>query len=171
MTNIRLANAEDAQGIARVNVQSWRETYAGIVPQDYLNKLSADKRAATWFKMLSDQKLEHICFVAESSKNEIVGFVDGGKARQPEHGYSGELYAIYLLQAFQGQGLGKALFNELVRHLFKMGFDSMYLWALEANPTVGFYKAAGGVFKKSTDIKIAEVKLQEDMYVWPEIGK
>ena len=41
-TNIRVAKASDAAAIARVHIDSWRTTYVGIVPQDYLDAYSAE---------------------------------------------------------------------------------------------------------------------------------
>ena len=32
---IRQANIEDAQGIGKVHVDSWRTTYKGILPDDF----------------------------------------------------------------------------------------------------------------------------------------
>lgn len=39
---VRSARVEDAGAIARVNVDTWRTTYPGIVPQDYLDALDPD---------------------------------------------------------------------------------------------------------------------------------
>ena len=41
---IREASPTDAAAIARVHVDSWRTTYAGIVPADYLANLSYTRR-------------------------------------------------------------------------------------------------------------------------------
>lgn len=40
MMHIRKAAVEDAAAIAKVHVDSWRTTYKGIMPSDYLNSLS-----------------------------------------------------------------------------------------------------------------------------------
>ncbi|MCG5104202.1 hypothetical protein [Oceanobacillus alkalisoli] len=33
------ADSKDATGIAKVHVDSWRATYKGIIPEDFLNNL------------------------------------------------------------------------------------------------------------------------------------
>ena len=43
---IRKANIEDAMGIAKVHVDSWRTTYKGIVPEVFLENLSYDEKGA-----------------------------------------------------------------------------------------------------------------------------
>ena len=46
--HIRRALPEDAATIARVHIDSWRETYAGIVSAEYLKNLSYSDRTARW---------------------------------------------------------------------------------------------------------------------------
>ena len=41
---IRLARVEDAPGITRVHINSWRTTYKGIVPDKVLANLSFERR-------------------------------------------------------------------------------------------------------------------------------
>lgn len=41
---IRKATPSDAEGIARVHVESWKSTYINIVPEDFLKNLSYEKR-------------------------------------------------------------------------------------------------------------------------------
>jgi len=36
--NIRKANSNDALGVAKVQVDSWKTTYKNIVPNEYLEK-------------------------------------------------------------------------------------------------------------------------------------
>ena len=45
---IRPARIDDASAIALVQVESWRTTYAGIVPDDYLASLNVELRAQSW---------------------------------------------------------------------------------------------------------------------------
>ena len=41
---IRRAKLDDAPGIAKVHVESWRTTYKGIIPNDFLNNLSYEAK-------------------------------------------------------------------------------------------------------------------------------
>lgn len=49
---IRKALARDATPIAKVHVQRWRETYAGIVPQETPDAMSVDARSERWTRIL-----------------------------------------------------------------------------------------------------------------------
>ncbi|HAZ40288.1 MAG TPA: GNAT family N-acetyltransferase, partial [Exiguobacterium sp.] len=97
---IREARLEDASTIARVHIDAWRETYQGIIPDPYLAQLSYEKRTKQWEQTLVDQRV----YVVEL-EDEVVGFAQGGPNRRDAR--EGELYAIYVLRASQGQGLGK----------------------------------------------------------------
>ena len=73
---IRRAVDSDARGIARVHVDSWRSTYAGILPAEHLAALDYDRREANWRPLLADRRQN--VFVAEDQRGRIIGFVSGG---------------------------------------------------------------------------------------------
>ncbi|MEH7305467.1 GNAT family N-acetyltransferase, partial [Neobacillus drentensis] len=58
---IRKAVLADVAGIARVHVDSWRTTYANIVPNEYINDLTYEKRADLWEQTIPNGQV----FVAE----------------------------------------------------------------------------------------------------------
>lgn len=96
---IRLAVVSDAAGLARVHIESWRTTYKGIVPDDYLANMLLESRVQNWRRNLSEFADKNYTYVAEDAEGQIVGFVRGGPERAGDEFYRGELYAIYLLQA------------------------------------------------------------------------
>jgi|SRR5271166_210145 len=109
MFSIRAATEYDAVAISRVHVQSWRTTYAGIVPDEYLATLNEAERVPLWREWLARDIRVYIADL----DGEIVGFVSGGAIREPVQTYDAELYAIYLLKQAQRQGIGTALFKDL----------------------------------------------------------
>ena len=48
MVKIRKADLADTKGIAKVHVDSWRTTYANILPDEYLNSLYYESREQIW---------------------------------------------------------------------------------------------------------------------------
>ena len=165
---IRQAVDSDARGIARVHVDSWRATYADILPAEYLAALDYDRREANWRPILADRR--QIAFVAEDRHGRVVGFVSGGAERNGDTAYPGELYAIYLLESCQGQGLGRGLVTALVEWFVSQGWQSMLLWVLEDNPSRGFYEALGGVRIKRETVAIGGTELVEIAYGWSDIA-
>src|SRR5262245_40319160 len=95
---IRNATMADVPGIGRVHVDSWRTTYTGLVPDDYLAGLTYEAAERRWRGWMSDPAHQSIILVAVNPAGEIVGFADGGKDRSSHKDYDGELYALYLLR-------------------------------------------------------------------------
>ena len=69
---IRPARGGDAEAIARVRVDSWRETYRGMIPQAYLDAMKLEQSRALWEKVLTARSTAVSVFVAERGA-EIVG--------------------------------------------------------------------------------------------------
>lgn len=163
---IRTATADDATQIARVQVESWRTTYKGIVPDSFLDGMSYVERTKRWQKI----SVEQTVFVAETDGGEIVGFSNGGRERQGKFaGYDGELYAIYILQAYQGKGIGKQLTKAVVDSLLKKRFHSMLIRVLKDNPAIYFYESIGGEKVGTAELDINGVKLTEIAYGWKDL--
>jgi GNAT superfamily N-acetyltransferase len=161
---IRPARIDDAAGIAFVHVESWRTTYAGIVPEDYLASLSVELRAESWREWL--QAGTTLSFVAEDDSG-IFGFASAGRLREAIEGYDSELYAIYLLQREQKKGVGRLLVRELAEALRNSGFTSLIVWVLARSPAVGFYAHLGGAQVTAKEIEIGGVRLTEIALGWP----
>jgi L-amino acid N-acyltransferase YncA len=139
MPLIRPATESDATAIAHVHIQSWRSTYAGIIPTPFLAALNEADRTAQWSEWL---KLELPVYVADHL-GEIVGFIGGGPIREPVEPYDAELFAIYLLEGAQRQGTGSTLLKALARELHQRGFTNLIAWVLESNVSRHFYEATG----------------------------
>lgn len=162
---IREAVLEDADGIARVHVDSWRTTYKGIVSDSYLQQLSYEQRAENWRRGIGKSAL----YVAEDETGKIVGFGTGDKERTGKYNADGELYAIYLLEEVQGQGIGKKLTQVIAQSLKEQGLDSMLVWVLERNPSKAFYESLGGQPIDETMIDIGGDQFKEIAYYWDNI--
>jgi GNAT superfamily N-acetyltransferase len=152
-TTFREATVADAFAVGKVHVQSWRESFLGIVPQTYLDKMSVENRAKAFEKGFAARFYK--MFVAETQENGIVGFADFGKARDNHSQYEAELYAIYLLSNFQRKGIGGKLFDLGVKYLVAHNMNSLTLTALETSPYKPFYEKMGGhlIERKTTNIE------------------
>jgi len=168
--HIRPANAADAPAIARVNVDSWRSTYAGIVAEDFLATLSYERSTKKWANYLADPETASNLYVAETDHDEIIGFVSAGPERDGDPDYHGEVYAIYLLQEAQGQGTGRELIQTAMRGLRERGFTSMLLWVLKDNlPSRKFYEAVGGEYLREKPVEIGSQVLMEVAYGYKDL--
>ena len=165
MVWIRAAEKRDAAGIAHVHIQSWRTTYAGIVPEEYLVALNEAERTQQWREWLTGG---FSVYVAEVD-GKVAGFIGGGPLREPIQAYDAELYAIYLLQPAQRQGVGRALLGKLAASLSGQGFQSMIAWVLEKNPSREFYAKTGARPVASKEIDVGGATLVEVAYGWPAL--
>lgn len=163
---IREVELKDIKDLARVHVDCWCETYQGIIPNTYLESLKYTDRQVMWEKLIPRRPELGATFVVEDTNGDVVGFADCGPAREHEHGFAGELYAIYLLKRFQGNGHGKELIEKVKETFKRLGHDSFYLWVLKDNPTKKFYEKAGGIYLKSQPIDIGGKELIEDLFYW-----
>ena len=189
---IRQAVDSDARGIAQVHIDSWRSTYAGIVPAGHLAGLDYDEREKRWHRILADRR--QIAFVAEDRDGRIIGFASGGPERSgspaasgtascsddpqvdadateasPAPEYSAELYAIYLYESGQRQGVGRRLVVALCSWFLSRGWQSMLTWVLTDNPSRNFYEALGGEEVRVETITIGGTELTEVAYGWSDI--
>ena len=111
---IREAKSEDVTGIAKVHVDSWRTTYKGIVSDEYLKGLTYESKRKMWESAISRGGV----YVAVNEKNEVVGFSCGGLDQSGDYpSYKGKIYTIYLLEEYQGKGLGKKLIEPIIKDL------------------------------------------------------
>jgi ribosomal protein S18 acetylase RimI-like enzyme len=142
--SIRAAVVADAAAVAAVHQQSWRTTYAGILPEDFILANAGRKSEARWHSRLARAGPGEATWVVERH-GEIVGFANCGDARHRLEGLEAEIYALYVVQACQRRGLGRRLVRECARHFVRQGQFGFYLWVLKANRARMFYEAMGGV--------------------------
>ncbi|WP_395675214.1 GNAT family N-acetyltransferase [Inquilinus sp.] len=140
---IRRAGVADAAAIAAIHVQAWQESYRGLIPDDYLNRLGVRERTRSHARWL-EKEGRGASFVAVDGRRP-VGFVQCGPGRGAPHPGWGEVYALYLLEEAKGLGHGRALMVAAADHLAEQGWMPFMLWVLTANfRAFGFYRHLGG---------------------------
>lgn len=167
--HIRKATVQDASGIAKVHVDSWRTTYQGIMPSSFLDRLSYEKRAALWESNIG--KKEDYVAVAETSGGDIIGFGTASKRETNTVERSGDLTSIYLFEEYQGQGIGKMLLKELFLHFKKLGYERIFVEVLEDNKTRFFYEYYGAKLVDTTQLNYDGKILNELIYEWHNLNE
>ena len=155
-----------------MHVESWRETYPGLIPEAMLASLSVEARAAAWSRTLAEASQASGVFVAELADN-IVGFGSCGPQRAGAlkiEGYDGEVSAIYVLRALQRRALGTRLLFAMASRLQASGFKAASLWVLRDNaPARRFYERCGGqMIAEREDVRPQGVLL-EVAYGWSDL--
>ena len=164
---IRPAAKRDAQEISRVYVQTWQDTYLGLVPFGYLYGMSPISLERDFENNLNNG--QDINYVAEDN-GKIVGFVNGGDERKGDCIYYGEIYALYVLKNYQRHGIGTGLVTALVSELNAYGIYSMMVRVLSHNPYRHFYEKINGVFLHKKRRRFAGEMLEISAYGWIDTG-
>ena len=135
---IRKANIEDVEGIVYVNTYTWLTTYKNLIPDSIL-----DERVRTMDERISrvTQDIQNYGnFYVATVDNRVVGMLSYGRSRNKNYSFDGEIYAIYVLEEFQGCGIGKKLFFTGVQALINDGYSNMILNVLDGNKAINFYQ-------------------------------
>jgi GNAT superfamily N-acetyltransferase len=169
--SVRPAALADAQGLGWVHVESWRATYAGLLPDQYLASLDVDERAGRWLSILRMLTSRQSLVVAED-RGKVVGFAYGGPDRDYDSGFGAELYAIYLVHSAQGKGGGRSLLRAVAADLKGQGMVSMLVWVLRDNTSArGFYEHMGGVYAGQHLLTFEGLTVPEVAYGWRDLSR
>jgi len=164
--NVRKAWPQDAAAIAHIQVDTWRSTYRGMVPDKHLDDMSYGRSQKNWEERISNPDGRNTVFVAEDDGGSVVGFAACGAARDDARDYESELYAIYVDQNVQRRGLGRRLVLSVAQDLKARGFDSMLIWVLADNQYRRFYESIGGTQVRKREVAVGGKTLPELGYGW-----
>jgi ribosomal protein S18 acetylase RimI-like enzyme len=165
--NVRRATPEDAHALALVHLNTWLSTYPGLVPDTYLDSLSFEAYLARWQKRLENSAA--LVLVAEVDR-QVVGFAFGGPERSGNFPtLTSEVYALYVLAAHQGRGIGRALVRSMAR-VFAPNHGGLLIWVLKGNPAQKFYLALGGEDVGEKEVEMGDARLAEVAYGWQNLA-
>jgi len=161
------AGPGDAVDLARVHVEAWRETYPGLLPQPYLDRMSMAAHARRWRARL--MRAGEITLAAETVAG-LAGYCSGDWARGGAPGEA-EVSTLYVLKRDQRCGLGRRLLTATARVLAARGATSLVVWVLRDN--IGarrFYERMGGAWDGVRAEPIAGGVVTTAAYRWADIG-
>ena len=159
------AGPGDAASLAEVHVRAWRETYRGLLPELYLERMSNTQHAQRWRRQLTRARLGEVVLAAEG-RHGVVGYCAGAIVG----GTEAEVFTLYLVKAAQGLGLGRRLLEMTARGLAAQGAKSLRLWVLNGNDAaMAFYDHLGGVPVSERPSPGWSGALREIAYRWSDI--
>jgi len=169
--HFRIAQLADAAAIAAVHVQSWHETYTGLLPQRLIDaRTHLEKRTAQWAEVLSDHRGEGV-IVAENAER-IAGFIwmgPPGSAPMTTPGYDAYIHALYVVAAAHGNGAGRELVRLGAAKLRSDGYRSLSVHVLASNPARAFYEHLGAHFIAEETLDAGEDSWKQCAYGWNDI--
>jgi GNAT superfamily N-acetyltransferase len=164
------AGPGDAAALAEVHVRAWRETYPGLLPAPYLERMSAPVHARRWRRQLSTARAGEVVLAAEGAAG-LTAYCAGALVGREASTGESEIFTLYLVKAAQGGGLGRRLFETAARVLQAQGAASLKVWVLNGNDRArGFYDHLGGVPIDERAVSGWGGGLKETAYRWSDIG-
>src|SRR3569623_1149109 len=104
--SVRTARPEDAADLARIYIESWQDTYAGVISHALLGAMSLKGHTARWRATIRAADRSGVVLVAEDEHHGAIGLCCRGAARDRGVGFEGEVYTLYVDPAFLGRGVG-----------------------------------------------------------------
>ena len=144
------ANKNDAYRVAYVVAHSWKETYAGLVPDEYLDYRinDIDNRVESTGEFIENYSGKYMVVKVDDLVVGMCAF------RVDDNRDSGHLDAMYLLNEYHGYGIGKELFKSAIDWFVDKGLNTMTLECMCGNDTINFYKKYGGEITSTIDYPI-----------------
>ena len=155
---IRAGSAADAAQIGAVQREGWLAAYAGIIPEEIIDRVTAPDdgaRVRQSFRTRPWQRM--IVAVPDGQDAGIVGYAAFGPetdvlnapwphplSADGEQRRVAELYALYVRPAWWSTGTGRALMDRVLARSARAGYASITLWVLRDNQRARrFYERAG----------------------------
>ena len=171
MISVRPARVEDAPTLARIYVETWRDTYAGVLPDQMLVGMSDVRHAAAWTHELRSSDRFGDTLAAELPNDGIVGLATVGATRRASGSFvdGGEIYRLYVSPAFQDRGIGRALMLASFDWMLARKLGVAMLWVVAQNPSRFFYERLGGIRLGERTEHLGGTVVQELAYGWPDL--
>lgn len=145
VSGVRLARTSDVDGIADVNVRSWRRRFTDTLPADVLSALDPSDFAMIWASgILNPPTTNHRLLVAVVDAD-VVGYAAIGPGQDPDtDGHTAELLALEVDPERTRQGHGSRLMAAAVDHARGDGMLSATAWCpLGDDARRSFLQSAG----------------------------
>src|SRR3569623_2805116 len=127
--SVRTARPEDAADLARIYIESWQDTYVGVISHALLGAMSLKGHTARWRATIRAADRSGAVLVAEDSRHGVIGLCSLGTARDRGLGFEGEVYTLYVDPAFLGRGAGRALLAGAFDALKERKLRYCLIWA------------------------------------------
>ena len=175
---IRRASMDDAEIIAQLHVDAWRESYASLMPPEALSLMSVEEQAERWRDIFRSRQGDDAgaVFLAHGEAGSPCGFGSCGRQRSPrlaEAGFPVEFSTLYLLRRAQRRGLGRAMMSAMAKHLIAEGYSRASGWVFRDYPPARRFHEALGAKRTGIDGEwtILGVTLADISYGYQDISK
>jgi len=162
MVDIIPAKIEMCDELAKIKKQVWETTYRGIYPESKLNNFNIKKESKKFSDLIQSNILS---LYAAIINNKLIGYMAYGKSPRRPNSKSNEIVLLYILKDFQGQGIGRQLFNFAKEKLKQSNANHFIVYCNKYNtPALNFYQKMGceilSIDENMEDKSIPQVKFE-----------
>ncbi len=128
--SVRVGWADDATGIAQVQVQAWRSEYVDLLPEPLLSALDADEVAAAWRTSLTNPQDARNRVLVALDRAVVRGFAITQPSPDPDADpvADGEVGELTIDPGHLGEGHGSRLVHAAVDTLRADRFTRALVW-------------------------------------------
>jgi GNAT superfamily N-acetyltransferase len=144
-SGVRLARTSDVDQVAAINVRSWRQRFAGLLPAEVLDGLDPRDLAMVWASGILNPPAPAARLLVAVEDAEVLGYAAVGPSPDPDaEPGTGELSALEVDPAHQRAGHGSRLMSAAVEYAREIGWTTLHSWcALDDEPRRAFLQSAG----------------------------
>ena len=167
MTEYRRADTSDAEAIAALHAESWRQNYRGAFTDDFLDGDLPGERLRVWRDRLGEPTEEQFVWIALDG-TDLAGFVCAYGAHDPEWGSF--IDNLHVAPNAKRAGIGSTLMRRAGTWLAERYPDlGVYLLVLESNTTARqFYERIGATNSKVSTMEThGGAMIRSCHYTWP----
>ena len=137
---VRAAVEGDVPLMARLHVESWRETYRGVMPDAVLDDPEfIPRRERFWTAALTDPRYAANRIAVGERDGSLIGIAMAGPVIESDVKWAAQLYVLYTYAAVHGLVAGAALLGAVIEPKTSAG-----LWVADPNPRAQkFYRKHG----------------------------
>jgi ribosomal protein S18 acetylase RimI-like enzyme len=173
--SVRVAWAQDAAGIADVQVAAWRERYAAVLPTEVLRSLEPAAFAEQWVSALTRPKDARHRVLVALARTSIEGFAMTVPSADPDADpvSDGEIAELVVAPTAQRVGHGSRLLHACADTLRSDGFSRATIWLAATDDALRrFLTVAGwgtdGAYREldlhgDGSITVRQVRLHTDL--------
>ncbi len=156
---------DDVPAMGRLTVATFLSAHRDQIPEELWrnrrDEWSAEDSARNWARTLraiadGTSPRECVYLAVDELYDEVIGVAMGQPAHEEPWPNTGAITVLYVLDAYQGRGLGRRLVHVVARHLRRLGMPALTIAVLKANVAAQrFYEAIGAQFVRVGEIEDA----------------
>ena len=159
---IRRAINIDLPQIAKIHIESWRNSYSNVLPADFLKGPLEQTLKRHWEEV--EVRNDDIILIAE--EDELLGFIVVWCRPIPF------IDNLHVKPIHRSKRVGSALLKTAAESLLKRKQMTGYLWVFESNnDAIRFYEKHGGVQKEKMTKDVFGFEISHKKIEWSNLSK